>query len=130
MTTQNVYLIRPDNGGNALVVSSGDELVSYLDRCKCAITVEQIEMYEVETSHNTPFFESHFEVCWHNAPPWAKYHAYDSSGTGYFYEIMPTVDRLLWSVNRSDACCRSGFLNVNVDRENFKESLTTRPNIK
>lgn len=127
MTTRNVYLIRPNNGGDSLVVASGDDLVSYLDRCKCAATVEQIEMYEGVTSRNSSFFESIFEVCWRIAPSWAKYHAYDFDGQGYFYENMPTLNRWVWYTNGSGSYYKSGLVNINVNAGNFKESLTTRP---
>jgi hypothetical protein len=35
-------------------------------------------------------------IDWNNAPEWAKYHAFDKSKRGFWYEYVPSQDIIMW----------------------------------
>lgn len=70
-----------------------------------------------------------FDVDWQQAPEWARYHAYDSTGIGWWYAVEPVVDNDGWYISPLDKYVRfqRSFLLVINDKEHWRYSLRQRP---
>ncbi len=62
-------------------------------------------------------------IDWTQAPPWARYHAFDKIGAGYWYENRPEPFVKPWW-EATGLIIRSGY--TLPSGEDWRESLTKR----
>jgi hypothetical protein len=65
------------------------------------------------------------QIDWSNAPEWANYHAFDESGSGFWYEEKPKLlsKSGIWGVTIRKVL-PSNLIN---DKTCFADTLTRRP---
>jgi hypothetical protein len=63
---------------------------------------------------------------WENAPVWAEFHAFDRSGTGFYYQTRPKKGEGCWW-RRDGANFTASGLNVLAPYEGWNRSLEERP---
>ena len=115
-----------------------------LRSCINSLTVsELIQLAELELAYalaqleQTPTRNAFAKVDWSFAPYWAKYHAFDASGNGYWYSFKPEPQNgVVWSYDPRlnydlGSLYRGSSFSMPVPtaRAMWRESLTERPTV-
>lgn len=72
--------------------------------------------------------EETYAIDWSEAPEWAKWHAFDADGVGFFYSARPQISREgrgLWVIRCVHDYQRSGHIKADVS--GWRASRTKRP---
>lgn len=71
------------------------------------------------------------EIDWSKAPEWADWHAIDEDGKGFWFEIKPSIDRVIncWDNKGGGSYDPSGTQNIGGVFSEWKQSLQKRPSL-